>query len=317
MRYDGGVLAANLVSFTSNDTLDREDMKRQIERLAGYDGVRGFVANAFAGEGPTLSDNERLDVIALHREYAREDQPVVAAILDISTRGAVAQAKAAKSAGASALLICPPIASSWSAHASPDIAVAYHHEIAAATDLPIILFQLAVGDPTSYSHDLLMSLVSDIPSVFAVKMAQANDAVRYDQDFIALKGLPREILCFPAVGSAMFANLATGSDGLLTGLVCLFPEEVTELYAAAARGDFDRAREIHFRLAAINLAIYRQPYVDLHTRYKELAYSLGAVASPAVRGPQMRVSDVERKVLNGLLRDAGFIDDDAIRFAGE
>ncbi len=306
MQYNKGVLAANLVSFDDNGGLDTKDLIQRIHRLNAYSGVTGYVANAYAGEGPTLTNKERETVIALHKEHGRPEQIVVAAILDISTAGAVAQAKAAASVGADALLICPPIASSWTAAASPDIAIAYHKAISDGVDLPVFLFQLAVGDPTSYPHDLLMQLVETIPNVVGVKMAQANDTVRYDQDYLALTAHNRDIICLPAVGTAMFANLMTGADGLLTGLACLFPEEVVGLYDAVERGDVATARAIHFRLAQINFAIYRQPYVDLHTRYKELAFALGAVSSPVVRGPQVRVSAQEQAQLRKLLNDAQF-----------
>ena len=307
MKFDGGVLAATLTSFSSDMSVDWEDMKAQALRLVPRDGFRGFVVNAYAGEGPTLSHAERAKAVEIHRECAAPDQPVVAAILDISTAGAVKQAREAKEAGADALLVCPPIASSWNAIASPHIAEIYHKEIAEAVDLPMVLFQLAVGDPTSYGHDLLLKLVEEIPAVFAVKMAQANDAVRYDLDYVALKSKPREILCLPAVGSVMFHNLVTGADGLLTGLVCLMPDEVIGMWAAVQAGDIVTARDIHFRIAPINHLIYGQPYVDLHTRYKELAHMLGAVSSPVVRGPQARVPAEERERLRDALRSAGLL----------
>ena len=283
MKFDGGVLAATLTSFKADMSVDWVDMKTQARRLAALNGLRGFVVNAYAGEGPTLSHAERAQAVAVHRECARPDQPVIAAVLDISTAGAIQQAREARDAGADALLVCPPIASSWSAAGSPQIAEIYHKEIADAVDLPMVLFQLAVGDPTCYGHDLLLKLTEDIPTVFAVKMAQANDAVRYDLDYIALKSLDKPIQCWPAVGSVMFHNLLIGADGLLTGLVCLLPDQVIGLWQAVQTGGLAAARDIHLRIAPINHLIYGHPYVDLHTRYKELAFMLGAVSSP--RGP--------------------------------
>ncbi len=307
MKFDGGVLAATLTSFTADMSVDWDDMKKQAERLVPREGFRGFVVNAYAGEGPALSHAERAKAVALHRECAKPDQPVIAAVLDISTAGAVKQAKEAKEAGADAILVCPPIASSWNAAASPELAERYHKEIADAVDLPMVLFQLAVGDPTCYPHELLLKLADDIPAVFAVKMAQANDAVRYDLDYVALKSMSKEILCLPAVGSVMFHNLLSGADGLLTGLVCLMPDEVIGLWQAVQKGDIRKARDIHFRIAPINHMIYGNPYVDLHTRYKELAYMVGAVSSPEVRGPMARVSEAERVKLRTSLVNAGFV----------
>ncbi len=307
MQYHDGILAATLTSFDQNLSIDWQDMRTQIERLAAKNSLRGFVVNAFAGEGPTLSRTEMTQSIAIHREYARPEQAVVAAILDLSTASAINQAKEAKEAGADALLICPPIASSWNAKDSPHIAEIYHKEIASAIDLPIILFQYVVGDPNSYGHELLIKLVEEIPSVIGVKMAQANDTVRYDRDYMALKKLSKSVYCFPAVGSSMFHNLVSGADGVLTGLACLMPDEVIGMWEAVKAGDYRTARSIHFRMAPINHMIYGQPFVDLHTRYKELAFMLGTIASPVVRSPQSRVSNEERARLRQVLVEAGLI----------
>jgi len=304
VNYANGVLIANLLSFDSDLAVDWTALAEHTRRLKDIESVRGFVVNAYAGEGPTLTEAERNRVIAVHREIANSDQPVVAAILDLSTAGAVAQARAAKAAGADALLICPPVVSGWDASASPHIAIEYHKAIASAVDLPLIVFQLSIGDPTAYSHELLMRLIDEVDTVFAVKMAQANDAVRYDRDLIGLRNAGRPILALPAVGGSMFHGLNTGADGILTGLATFAPYEITELLRASQQDDFARAREIHLQLAPMNHMIYGHPYVDLHTRYKELAFMAGAIPSPAVRGPQVRVSEAEREALRRVLMAA-------------
>ena len=300
MQYEDGVLIANITPFKGDLLIDWEALRYLIRRLKGIDGVRGFVVNAYAGEGPTLTIEERTQAIALHREEANADQPVVAAILDASTDGAIRQANEAKAAGADSLLICPPEVSAWNAAASPHIAMGYHSAIAERVDLPMILFQL-YGNPASYSHELLIRMAKEIDRVFAVKMAQASDAVRYDRDYIALKKLPKRILTLPAVGSSLFHALNTGADGILTGLATFAPYEMTEMWKTSKRGDFSTLRNLHLRLAPMTHMIYGYPYVDLHTRYKELAQMAGAIPSAAVRGPQVSLASEERDALRSTL----------------
>jgi 4-hydroxy-tetrahydrodipicolinate synthase len=304
MKFDNGVLVANLLAFDADLAVDWHSLQRHTHQLKDIPGVRGFVVNAYAGEGPTLTQAERDRAVALHRDVANPDQPVVACILSTSTAGAIEQARSACDHGANALLICPPIVSGWNATASPHIALEFHRAIAAAVDLPIILFQLSIGDPVAYSHDLLIQMVREIDSVVGVKMAQANDAVRYDQDYLALQQIGRPIFALPSVGSSMFHGLNTGADGILTGLATFAPHEITELWQSTARGDFARAKEIHLQLAELNQLIYGSPYVDLHNRYKEVAYLAGAIPTPHVRGPQVRVSESEQARLAKALQRA-------------
>ena len=179
-----------------------------------------------------------------------------------------------------------------------------HRAIADAVKLPQILFQLSIGDPVAYSHDLLLTLVREVEAVVAVKMAQANDAVRYDMDYLALQRVGRPIVSLPSVASSMFHNLTTGAEGILPGLATFAPYEMVELWRSVARGDLNRAREIHLQMAELNHLIYGHPYVDLHNRYKEVAYLAGAIPTPYVRGPQVRVAPQERDKLARALKKA-------------
>jgi len=301
LRYTNGILIANLMPFTAALECDWDQLRDLTRRLKAIDGINGFVVNAYAGEGPTLTREERIRAIELHRAECNRDQPVIAAILDISTAGAVTQARDAELAGADALLLCPPIASSWQAHASPQVALEYHRAIIEAVSLPIVLFQLAVGDPSSYSHALLMQMVQEFSQVFAVKMAQAADIVRYDQDWLALQSCGRCIFAWPAVGSSMFHCCTTGADGILTGLATFAPHEIVAMFRALRRGELHPARELHRRLAPMNHRIYGHPYVDLHCRYKELAFQAGVISTPYVRGPMIRVNERERVALQATL----------------
>ena len=99
MQYDDGVLIANLTPFNDDLSVDWEALRHLTRRLNGIDGVRGFVVNAYAGEGPTLTVEERTRAIAVHREESKSEQAVVAAILDTSTAGAIHQAREAAPRG--------------------------------------------------------------------------------------------------------------------------------------------------------------------------------------------------------------------------
>lgn len=301
MKFSDGVLIANLMPFNEDLSINWDALASHTRKLQSIDGIRGFVVNAYAGEGPTLTQEERTRAVSLHRELAKPDHAVIACVLDMSTQGAVEQAKAYKKAGADALLICPPVVSGWKAPDSPHVAVEYHKTIAAAVDLPLFLFQLSIGDSVAYSHELLMRLVKEVTSIVGVKMAQANDAVRYDMDYLGLQNIGRPVVSLPSVASSMFHNLTTGGDGILTGLATFAPHEMVELWQSIKSGNYARAREIHLQLAELNHLIYGYPYVDLHTRYKEVAYLAGAIPTPYLRGPQVRVTEKEREHLKAAL----------------
>ncbi len=293
MKLDGGVLIANITPFLEDLGVDWADMAKRARDLASVPGIRGFVVNAFAAEAPALTSEERQRAVAVHREQAGADQVIVAAILGGGAPETIRRGLEAKEAGASAVMVCSPYLSAYNAKDSPEYAFHYHREIAEGLDMPMLLFQLASGDQLSYSHEALVRMAAEIDQVVGVKMAQAADCVRYDRDYYALKSLPKQIACLPSVGSSLLHNLSTGADGILTGLAAFAPYECVELLRLVGAGDLHAARALHARLAPLNHAIYGFPFADLHTRYKEVAYMVGAIASPIVRSPQLRMKPSE------------------------
>lgn len=293
MKLDGGVLIANITPFSEDLSVDWVEMAKRTRDLASVPGIRGFVVNAFAAEAPSLSPEERQRAVAVHRENARPDQAIVAAIMDWAPPATIRRGEEVKEAGADAVMVCSPYLSAYNANHSPEYAFHYHKEIAEGLDMPMLLFQLASGDQLSYPHEALVKMAAEIDHVVGVKMAQAGDCVRYDRDYYALKSLNKNIVCLPSVGSSFFHNLSTGGDGILSGLAALAPYECVSMLQFIQEGDLYSAQSLHTRLAPLNHAIYGFPYADLHTRYKEVAFMVGAISSPAVRSPQLRLGSAE------------------------
>ncbi len=293
MKLDGGVLIANITPFKDNLEVDWDEMAKRTRDLASVPGIRGFVVNAFAAESPALTPEERQRAVAVHRENSLPGQAVVAAILDWAPASTIRRGEEVREAGADSVMVCSPYLSAYNANHSPEYAFHFHKEVAEALDMPIVLFQLASGDQLSYPHEALVRMAAEIDQVVAVKMAQAADCVRYDRDYYALKSLAKDITCLPSVGSTFFHNLSTGGDGILSGLAALAPYECVEMLRLVTEGDLLGARALHERLAPLNHAIYGFPYADLHTRYKEVAYMVGAISSPDVRSPQLRMGAAE------------------------
>lgn len=304
MMFDGGVLIANITPFRDNLEIDWDEMARRARDLASVPGITGFVVNAFAAEAPAMTPEERQRAVAVHKANCLPGQSVIAAIFDWAPPSTIRRGEEVREAGADAVMVCSPYLSAYNANHSPEYAFHFHKEVAEGLDMPIVLFQLASGDQLSYPHEALIRM-AEIDQVVGVKMAQAADCVRYDRDYYALKSLDKDITCLPSVGSTFLHNLSTGGDGILSGLAAFAPHECVEMLRLVKAGDLPGARALHERLAPLCHAIYGFPYADLHTRYKEVAYMVGAISSPVVRSPQLRMGAAELDRLWKAARIAG------------
>src|SRR4249920_1791613 len=93
-----GILSANVTPFKGNYDLDEAGLRKLIRYQAKPAGINAIVCNAGAGEGATLTREERVRCIEIIREEIRPDQHVVAGIEALSTREAIQQTQEAKSA---------------------------------------------------------------------------------------------------------------------------------------------------------------------------------------------------------------------------
>jgi 4-hydroxy-tetrahydrodipicolinate synthase len=77
--------------------------------------------------------------------------------------------------------------------------------------------------------------------------------------------------------------LALGGAGHISATANVLPEPVAELAEAAFRGDWSRARELHFELLAINEAIFFDTNpVPVKAMLAELGQITGEVRPPLV-----------------------------------
>jgi len=292
------ILAATLTPFKENYDLDETALRRLVQHVARVDGINGIVCNAGAGEGATLTRGERVRCIEIIGEET--NKAVVAGIEALSTREAIQQVTEAKDAGAAAVMLTPPHVYDWSAAANPEFALRYFHDIAAAVEIPITIFHYPPSTGVGYTVATAVQIAREIDSVVAIKVAGGGLVRRYEQVLRGMRALPRHVSVLAT--SSLFQHFLTGGDGALTGFANFAPEFCVELFRSVRNGDLDRARELHGINYALEAAIYKDPNVYKHSRYKVAAHLAGIVDNMIVRPPQVPVPEGDVKVIGDALK---------------
>src|SRR5919197_2446817 len=176
-----GILSANVTPFKENYELDEGGLRRLVRCQAKPDGITGIVCNAGAGEGATLTREERVRCVEIIREEIRQDKCVVAGIEARSTREAIQQTRDAKEAGAAAVMLTPPHVYDWSSTANPEFAIQYFQDIPKALDIPFTILPYPASTAPGYSPETAIRIASEVDSVAAVKVASGANIRRYEQ----------------------------------------------------------------------------------------------------------------------------------------
>jgi len=284
-----GVFPAVTTKFTPDDRLDHAEMERcfSLQMDAGCDGI---IVCGSLGEGPMLSHDEKLEVFATARRVAGK-KPVLLTVNEAATRDAASLAKRAAQAGADGLMVVPsPIY-----HTNPEETVAALKAVAAAGDLPVMIYSNRLAYRVDVTLPIMEELAADARFV-AVK--ESSDDIRRSTDIINAFGDRFDL--FTGVDNLAFEALSVGAIGWVAGLVTAFPRETVAIYQLMKQGRRDEA-----------LSIYRwfRPLLDLDvSTYLVQNIKLAEVhaigTNDRVRMPRLPLSGERRAATEKIITDA-------------
>lgn len=165
----GAILTAMVTPFDAQLRVDEAATVRLMEHLVAH-GSDGLVLCGTTGEAATLTDEEHLRVIELGVQTMGGRATIVAGVGSNDTRHAVELTERATALGADAMLHVTPYYNRPNRRGI----VAHFEACAAATDKPIILYNIPARTGTDMPNDLLAELGERIENVVAVKQAN-ND----------------------------------------------------------------------------------------------------------------------------------------------
>jgi 4-hydroxy-tetrahydrodipicolinate synthase len=282
-----GVTVATVLPFRNDLTIDWDGYARLLDYCACPDGIAAVFVNGHAGEGGSLSDEERHAVIARTRAHVGA-KPLLAGIIAHSNEEAIRQARLAEAAGAVCAVLFPPAPLGGGASATPRAPVAFVQAVSEAVGIPLSIFQYPVASGFGYSPQTLAEMAA-MDRVIAIKEG-SDTMLAYDENRRAVKAVDPEIAFLPSNYNWFLAQLAAGGDGILSGLVSLAPHLFIELWQASVADDLKAMRAVNERLYPIVKAIYGPaPIVDMHTRMKVGLKTLGLIQNAYPRPPLLPV----------------------------
>jgi len=201
-------------------------------------GNDGLVVAGTTGESPVLSDPERIDLFRAVR--AAVDVPLVAGSTTNDTPHSVAMSQEAAALGYDAILAVTP----YYNRPSQAGLEAHFRAIAAATDLPVMLYDIPIRTGRKISTELLLRLAAEVETIVALKDAAANPA----ETAGLIAAAPEGFEVYSGDDAFTLPFLAVGAVGTVSVASHWTAGEQAEMIAAFAKGDVERAREINARL---------------------------------------------------------------------
>jgi len=230
----GTVVTAMVTPFDSDGGLDL-DAAVSLARHLAENGSDGLVVAGTTGEGPVLDDPER---IALFRAVIEAVTiPVVATSGTNDTAHSIMMTKEAKAAGAAGVLVVTPYYNRPSAAGLS----AHFRAVAAATDLPVVLYDIPARSARRIGPDLTVQLATEVSNIVAVKdatgdvAAAARVVAEAPAGFELYSGDDSLTLPFASIGGVGVISVASHWAGPV----------FAQMLAAHGAGDVARAADLN------------------------------------------------------------------------
>ena len=247
-------------------------MVQQLLRRQTEAGVNAIVLSGTTGEAPTLTDDEKIQLIECAKDYAGDRCTIIAGTGCNDTSHAVELSQAAQEAGADALLVVSPYYNKGNAEGL----FAHYMSIAHSVTIPIILYNV----PGRTGMDIPISVykrLHALPNIAGVKEAGtditkcARIQAACGEDFYIWSGNDDRIVPI----------MALGGKGVISVLSNVCPVETVAMTQAALAGDFDTAAALQCQLMElIDLLFSEVNPIPVKYAMSRVGYECGSCRLP-------------------------------------
>ena len=287
----GRVITAMVTPFDDRGELDL-DAAVELANWLVENGSDGLVLCGTTGESPTLTESEELVLFRTVRGAV--SVPVIAGAGSNSTATAVEQTRRASELGVDAILSVTPYYNRPS-QAGLD---AHFRAVAAATDLPVILYDIPVRTGRTIDTDTMLGLAHDVPNIVGVKDASGDPT----ETARLIASAPSAFEVYSGDDAQTLPLLAVGAVGVISVASHWVGRQMGGMIDAFEKGDVSTARRINAGLLdsydyesspdAVNP-------VPTKTMLRVLGLKVGSCRPPMGPAPD-DLEDRARRVLDGL-----------------
>lgn len=282
-----GILPAITTKMTADQQVDLQAVKADVafQVEAGIDAI---IACGSLGEASSLTTGEKLAIARAAIEEAAGRVPVLLTIAENSTAAGAALAAEAQKIGVEGLMVLPAMRYL----ADDREVIAHYRAVAAASDLPIIVY----NNPIAYGIDISVEMLeemADEPKFVAVKES-TGDTRRINE---TINGLGDRYQLLTGVDDLALESLVLGCVGWIAGLVVAFPRETVAIYKLVQQGRIAEALEIYrWFLPLLHL--------DIGPKFVQkikLCETIVRGTSPVVRQPRLELVGAEEKAVRAVV----------------
>jgi 4-hydroxy-tetrahydrodipicolinate synthase len=234
MARFGRVMTAMVTPFDERGALDLDAAATLADWLVD-NGSDGLVLCGTTGESPVLTDSEEVALTRVVRSTV--SVPILLGTGSNDTAYAVEATRRSAELGVDGVLLVTPYY-----NRPPQAGLEAHFRaIAAATDLPVVLYDIPVRTGRKIDTDVILRLVREVPNVVGVKDAAGDPA----ESARLIAEAPGDFELYSGDDAMTLPLLAVGAVGVISVASHWVGRQLGEMLSAFEKGDVATATRIN------------------------------------------------------------------------
>ena len=282
-----GTGVALVTPFSTDGKVDFTALEKLVKNVSAA--VDFLVVLGTTAESPTLSQEEKQAVIHAVVSFNTKKLPVVCGVGGNNTAEVVHQLQSLDLKGVKAILSVAPY------YNKPSQTGLYAHfkEVANATRLPVILYNVPGRTGSNILPETVCRLAHDCKNIVAIKEASGN--IPQCMELLRIK--PASLHVLSGDDNLILSQMVLGMEGIISVAANSFPVEMTELINLTIVGKYDKARKLMYKLLpAIDLM-----FAEGNPAGIKCFLNIQGICENEFRLPIVPVSDATReKIINYL-----------------
>lgn len=263
-----------ITPFAPNGDIDKEGFRKNLRRQLNA-GVKGIVVLGTTGESPTLSADERQEIIEIAVDEMDGKGSLWVGTGTYSTKQTIDYTRQAQELGADGALIVTPY------YNKPTQEGLFRHfaAICDAVNFPICIYNIQGRTGQNLETPTLQRLLA-FSTIVGVKESSGNFTQITDVLDIAAK-IGRDVRILSGDDAFTLPLMALGGHGVFSVVSNLIPQQVCRMVQAAQSGDYFQARNLHYQM----LPFFKAAFIETNPIPIKAAMKLCGLPSGSCRLP--------------------------------
>lgn len=269
----GRIGTAMVTPFDAQGQINEGLTHRLVEHLI-TNGTDSLIINGTTGESPTVTREEKLQMLRWVKDAAKGRVPIIAGTGSYNTAESIEMTKEAEELGVDGVMLVVPY------YNKPNQPAMYRHfsTIAEETNLPVLLYNIPGRSGVNMTAETTIAL-SKVSNIRAVKEASGD----IEQMAMIVEGAAEGFSVYSGDDGMTLPLLSIGGKGVISVASHVLGNEMQQMMQAFEQGEFATAAQMHRRLLPAFKALFSEPNpVPLKHVLNRQAIEVGSVRLPLI-----------------------------------